>query len=274
MKRSQYNSTALGKSERYHVKKILPELKSLGIPYAFVGNVGLKAHISRKYRGHVNKSEDLDIMFFDRDYALLEQFFKKGWRVYEKTPLRHVKRGYSQINGIFEFKSEDPFQYYSVNIPIDDIVLEIDAFTYDTGVTFIPFDEEDMRKAYEINGIPTAHLGFLMATNINPYALTKERLLRVNYALEGVINNDPKFPTKDEVVEEYKRKLKEGISRFKDKFEEELKFRCEESLEEYGDYSHPLKPDRIKYNLWILGIQDLYPEILREEGLIPQNSIA
>lgn len=155
---------------------------------AYVGNVAIKSHIPSKFKNKMNTSDDVDIVFFgslsedDLEEKLLG--FQDDLKV-EKSKLIDGKRIlYSSLS---EPRGKITYSPFSV-IHIESGDFRIDLFDYNTGIGPIPINVEDKESIDIKHGLQVMNLGYLLATNLNPKAITTERMNRVGYMLNENMN--------------------------------------------------------------------------------------
>ena len=201
-----YRSTALSREEVRGIEKVgdfLAYLKNF-YPYAFVGNVAIKSFIRPQQRGNVNQSRDLDLIIFDSsDEQKLEETigaYRPLVGINKEHLLDKDKVWYTGRKKK-ETVRHSPFEV--IHATVDGTT--IDLFTYFTGIGPIQINEDDKKCVEYKNDLPVMNLGYLLATNLNPNALTDERMRRVAYMLQ---TNE----CLSDCVATFVRKIKEAIN--------------------------------------------------------------
>lgn len=178
-----FRTTALSREEVDGIEKVVGAFTYLGEKRAYVGNVGIKTHIPAVYKGRVNLSNDLDMVLFSNIDA---DGLQKKLREYDAEAVVKKDRlvaSESTIAGTKEIRVRRKYTPYDViHTAINGIV--VDIFTYQTGIGPIPVNEEDLKSMERRAGLPVMTAGYLLATNLNPDAITKERINRVAYMLK------------------------------------------------------------------------------------------
>lgn len=196
-----YRATALSKAEIQGVGNVTGMLNYLGKPWAYVGNIAIKSHVNPKYRRHVDMSQDVDVIVFgpydDNDIERL----LSGYENVDIEDARLIDRDKTRFMDIPKNTLRySPF--HTIHVTTNGTTT--DLFTYVTGVGPIPVNKEDAESVERFNDLPVMNVGYLLATNLNPKAITQERMTRAAYMLKS-----KDYTVGDAIV--FMRKLKEAL---------------------------------------------------------------
>lgn len=177
-----YEKTALSRQEIKSIEAVRGILSFFG-DYAFVGNVGIKVNISPHHRRSVDMSRDLDIIVFDEvDEEGISKLLQEceGIQIKKENLTDENTRRFGS-NKVMGGITYSPF--YVIHAVTGSTT--IDIFTYYTGIGPILIKESDKEHLENQYGLPVMDVGFLLASNLNPRAITGERIKRVSYMLES-----------------------------------------------------------------------------------------
>jgi hypothetical protein len=179
-----------------------------GCNYGYIGNIGIKFHISPELKLYVSSSNDIDVAVPSVNY------FKNS--LYKE---RLVDRVIARKDGFIHTYEivYSPFEVYRLLIPPIQIdygeYREIDVFDTETGIGPIPLSPEDFRKCKKIEHLHSLPLETQIATHINPLAYTHERGKRAFLATISAPNIDYDV-IQQKIEESVDRIRKVGISLF------------------------------------------------------------
>ncbi len=216
------NTTALSKVELNEIKFFYEILDKLNLPkedFVFIGNVAVALQLEKKQSKIMNSSHDLDILYIgDKDLTqILKDRGNLNIKIRQSYPIRMHHEGLSLDKVILE-ESFEKFYFYTVSINKKEKGINLDVFTTNTGIGYIPLDKEDKNLILNKGGINYIDLGLLIVTMMNPYTFNPEkdvRVKRVCYLLKKYYN---KNNGRNKIV--YKKELSSLNIRIKKKLSE------------------------------------------------------
>jgi hypothetical protein len=180
-----------------------------GCNYGYIGNIGIKSHISPELKLYVSSSNDIDVAVPSVNY--FKNSYKKKERLVDRVIARKEVLSYT-----YEIVYS-PFEVYRLLIPPIQIgyreYREIDVFDVETGIGPISLSKEDFKKCKNIEYLHSSSIEMQIATHLNPLAYTHERGKRA--FLATISTPDIDYDVIQQKIEESVDRIRKvGISLF------------------------------------------------------------